>query len=63
MLVFSILSDKLLATGWLSKKNTRRLFIGIGTILPAILIFGLSFASCQHVVLAVALLSLVVAFE
>ena len=63
MLLFSILSDKLLATGWLSKKNTRRLFVGIGTILPAFLIFGLSFVTCQHVVLAVAILSLVVAFE
>jgi ACS family sodium-dependent inorganic phosphate cotransporter-like MFS transporter 5 len=63
MTIFSILSDKLLATGWFSKKNTRRVFIGIGTILPACFIFGLSFATCQHFVLAVVLLSLGVAFE
>ena len=63
MFVFSILSDNLLLTDKISKKNVRRIFIGIGTLLPSIFIIGLSFVTCQHVVLGVVLLTLGVGFE
>jgi ACS family sodium-dependent inorganic phosphate cotransporter-like MFS transporter 5 len=63
MTIFSVASDKLLAKGWLSKKNTRRLFLTIGTIIPGFFILGLSFVTCQHVIIGVVLLSLGVGFE
>ena len=63
MLVFSILSDKLLASNKLSKKNVRRVFIAIGTIVPSLFIVGLSFVTCQSVILGVVLLTLGVGFE
>jgi len=63
MTIFSILSDKLLASKLVSNQNGTRIFVGIGTIIPAIIIFGLSYVTCQHVIIGVVLLSLGVAFE
>ncbi len=63
MLVFSILSDKLLASNKFSKKNVRRIFIAIGTLLPSIFIISLSFVTCKNVTLGVVLLTLGVGFE
>lgn len=63
MTTFSIASDKLQASNKLSKKNTRRVFIAIGTFVPACFIFALSFVTCQYVILGVVLLSIGVGFE
>ncbi len=63
MLVFSILSDRLLASGKLSKKNVRRVFVAVGTIVPSLFIVGLSFVTCQSAILGVVLLTFGVGFE
>ncbi len=63
MLTFSVLSDKLLASNRLSKRNVRRVFILIGAFVPCVFIVALSFITCEYVKLGVVLLVLGIGFE
>ena len=49
----SILSDKVIQSGKLSRTNVRRLFGGIGLFVPVLAIIGLSFVNKNHIILII----------
>jgi len=50
------LADYIIGKKYLKRVNTRKLFHGIGTLVPAICLLLISFLDCQHRYLAVLLL-------
>ncbi|RNA04067.1 inorganic phosphate cotransporter isoform X3 [Brachionus plicatilis] len=58
----SIISDKLITSGKLSRTNTRRLFGFIGLFVPLLSVIGLSFVTCKQPILGIALLVIGISF-
>ncbi|CAF0884887.1 unnamed protein product [Brachionus calyciflorus] len=61
-LLSSIISDKLITSGKLSRTNTRRLFGFIGLFVPLCSVIGLSFVTCKNPALGIALLVIGISF-
>ena len=58
----SIISDKLIHTGKISRTNVRRIFGGIGSFIPLGAVLGLAFVTCKNPDVAIALLIIGISF-
>ena len=62
IILSSLLGDKLISSGKLSRIHVRKIFNGIGLAFPVVAIIALSFIDCTQPYLGVLLLSIGVAF-
>ena len=58
----SIISDKLMQSGKISRTNCRRLFGAIGLFIPMGSVLGLAFVTCANPNIAIALLVIGISF-